>query len=85
MIKKIICRHYLKKAEDYENKLQNKKALSYYNKILAIDKYDNINVLVLKGFCYGQLYDKENAFQCFDELFDIFPRKNYQYLFLVFV
>ena len=37
------------------------------------DKYNNLDALTLKGFFHAHMYDKENAFRCFDELFKIVP------------
>ena len=72
MTKRII-KDYFKKADYYSDMLQYKKAISCLDKILAMDKYNNLDALTLKGFFHAHMYDKENAFRCFDELVKIVP------------
>ena len=75
MIKNRIIKYYFKKADYYSDERQCKKAISYLDKILVIDKYNNLDALSSKGFCYADLYDKENSFKCFDELSKLIPNE----------
>ena len=68
----------LKIANIYKLKGNNTKALSFYDKIISIDK-DSSDAYFNKGLVFANLKNYDEAIKCFEKVLDISPEYPYAY------
>lgn len=78
MFKNKIIDYYFNKSIEYGSNYQNYHAIRYVDKILSIDD-NNCEALSFKGLYYSCLFDKINAFDCFNKIHQINPNYIYGY------